>query len=44
MDYPMGNLLCDVLKPAPPRFAELLRLLEQWRDAVIADDEATSAA
>lgn len=44
LDYPMGNLLFDVLRPAPPRFSELLRRLEQWRDAVLAHDDASAAS
>lgn len=43
LDYPMGNLLFDVLKPARPRFAELLHSLTRWRDAVIANDESAPA-
>lgn len=43
LDYPMGNLLFDLLRPARPRFGELLRSLMPWRDAVIAHDEAASA-
>lgn len=35
-DYPMTNLLSDLVKPRPHRLAPLVALLEQWREAVIA--------
>ena len=35
-DYPLANLLYELLTPQPIRFATVLPLLEQWRDAVFA--------
>lgn len=37
-DYPMGNLFFEMLAPAPDRFSTLVRLLAQWRAAVISVD------
>jgi hypothetical protein len=34
-DYPMTNLLLDLVKPGPHQLAPLVALLEQWREAVI---------
>ena len=38
LDYPLANLLSQIVEPAPCRFAPLLALLEQWRDDLIAAD------
>lgn len=34
-DYPMTNLLWELVKPGPHSLAPLVALLEQWRETVV---------
>jgi hypothetical protein len=38
--HPMTTLLETMVQPAAPRFSNLLPLVEQWRDALLASDES----
>jgi hypothetical protein len=32
--YPIANTLYEILSPHPPRIANLIPFLKQWRDAI----------
>lgn len=42
-DYPLSHLFLDLMAPRRARLSEVAKSLEEWRDAVIADEYASRA-